>query len=90
MKTWTEQPGPLPTLPGMAPGIVESWDRTPAEKPRATVQCSACYRTLTDELFWAVKACNFATDDGETGAHKYRRCDDCRTARKHPQREDPR
>lgn len=85
MPTWTPQPGPLPTLPGKAPGIVESWDRTPTSKPRATVQCAACHRTYTAELFWAVKAINFATDEGHSGWHKYRRCDDCRTARRHPE-----
>lgn len=84
MKTWTAQPGPLPTLPGKASGVVESWDATSDDRARITVQCSACYRTHTDVVFWAVKACNFAADPGETGWHKYRRCDDCRNARRHP------
>lgn len=84
MKTWTAQAGPLPTLPGMMSGIVESWDRTPTQKPRITVQCSVCHRTRTDDVFWAVKACDFSADPGETGWHKYRRCDDCRGARRHP------
>lgn len=84
MKTWTDQPGPLPTLPGKVEGIVASWDATPDARARVTVQCSACHRTHTDVVFWAVKACDFSADPGETGWHKYRRCDDCRNARRHP------
>lgn len=82
MPTWTEQPRPLPTLPGMVTGIIESWDQP---KPRITVQCSTCLRTLTDDVFWAVNACNFRPDAGTTGHTKYRRCRDCVTARRHPE-----
>ena len=88
MQTWTEQSGPLPTLPGKSPGIVGYWPRTPASRPRATVQCAVCYRTLTGPLQAVVGKCNFAADaDSDFGSLKYRRCWDCIEAHRHPERE---
>lgn len=52
---------------------------------RITVQCSTCLRTLTDDVFWAVNACNFRPDAGTPGHTKYRRCRDCVAARRHPE-----
>ena len=81
---WVEEVGPLPTAEGMATGVVASWDATEATRARIKVQCSTCHRTRIDDVFWAVKSCTFAADPGATGWHKYRRCDDCRNARRHP------
>lgn len=89
---WEDHDGPLPTLPGCIGGIIAM--RLPPQKKYATVQCSACCRTVTDLLICAVTEINFARGYeipgsggrwSEPGTLMYRRCRDCRVAGRHPE-----
>lgn len=76
-----EHPGPLPTVPGGAPGIVAVNGR------ETTAQCAVCYRTATGESPAAVVMLGrwkFEPDVGDIGWTEYRRCPDCVEARRHP------
>ena len=90
--TWEDYDGPLPTLPGCTDGIIEQFPC--GGRLMATVQCSACYRTVTDLLIVAVSEVNFGRGYeipgsggrwSEPGTLPYRRCRDCRTAGRHPE-----
>lgn len=77
-----------PTAPGCAAGIVEHVDRG-----RTTVQCAVCLRTATgrrvaDPVVHA--GWNHTSDDYDalrgplSQPTPYKRCPDCRAARRHP------
>jgi hypothetical protein len=75
---------PLPTMEGKVSGIIAH------DRPNATVQCSVCHRTATGKTFFAVKWADFANDDRDDWDHPkpalpYRRCEDCRSRKLHPQ-----
>lgn len=77
MVTWATPGALMPTVAGYSPGVVG------IDGSRTTTQCQVCHRTATGETFWAVKAINFAPDEGEAGHLTYRRCQDCQAARRH-------
>lgn len=70
----------LPTMEGKSPGVI--WH----EKPNVTVQCAVCFKTATGRTQAAVKHIMFDGDRNEYGQSavlKYRRCRDCKAARRH-------
>ena len=72
---------PLPGS-GDGPGVVEY-----TKGKSITVQCSVCLRTATardPHKVVVIEAWNFAPDADKGGYTLYRRCPDCRDARKHP------
>lgn len=84
--TWGTPGELLPTLPGKAPGIVGmDFSTTPAT---VTAQCAVCLRTYTDMSVLALRQINH---EGDLIAEpfmygpstKYRRCSDCRSAKRH-------
>ncbi len=84
---WQDHPGPLPTIAGKVSGIIDVQPRPGRRGSIFTVQCSVCYRTVTDLGILAVGKIHFGRDDG-VGTHPYRRCDQCRAARRHPAGQD--
>lgn len=71
----------LPTMEGKTVGVI--WHKY----PHATTQCSVCFKTATGRTQLAVKHIMFDGDEGVFGEDrilKYRRCRDCRDARRHP------
>lgn len=81
---WRNHSEPLVDLPHdtHTPGIIRL-DPFRPRRPWTTVQCSVCHRTATAYFVIALNAINFAADD--YGTEPYRRCDDCRDARLHPE-----
>lgn len=79
---WEPQGGLLPTAPGKAPGIISA--KRDAGGLLLTIQCSACWTTVTGYGILAVRAIDFSPDPGVPGWLPYRRCAQCREARKHP------
>ena len=77
-----------PDAPGRVSGVVHVGEANPRTRQAPhTVQCSVCLRTATGASAAAPiihAAWNFTPDDGERGATDYRRCPDCRAARRHP------
>ena len=76
----------LPTMRGKVSGVVGH----NAAATTWTIQCSVCFTCATGPLILAVNWCDFTADVNDhgypTGAPlPYRRCDDCRKARKHPE-----
>ena len=77
-----------PTVPGCVTGVVHVGETDPRTRQAPhTVQCSVCLRTATGASAAAPiihAGWNFTPDEGERGATDYRRCPDCRAARRHP------
>ena len=82
MPIWEPQGRLLPTAPGKAPGIIFAERDT--RGLLLTLQCSACWTTVTDYGLSAVHAVDFSPDPGVSGWLPYRRCVQCRETRKHP------
>lgn len=85
--TWGTPGELLPSLPGKAPGIVGmDFSTTPAT---VTTQCAVCLRTYTDMTILALRQISHEGDsiDGMLSAPstRYRRCSDCRIAKRHPE-----
>lgn len=79
----------LPTVSGMAPGVVHTEDGGRG----LTVQCSVCLRTATGPTpgdVIVIGGWHFENDTEPgrrwplPGHATYRRCPDCRAARQHP------
>lgn len=73
-----------PTMPGKATDVVHMDGR------QITVQCAVCLRTATGHTPWwviVVHHWNHAPDKGTAlgAATPYKRCPDCRDAKRHPQ-----
>ena len=77
-----------PDAPGCVSGVVHVGETDPRTRQAPhTVQCSVCLRTATGASAAAPiihAGWNFTPDEGERGATDYRRCPDCRAARRHP------
>ena len=79
---WEPQGGLLPTAQGKSPGIISAKRDTGGLL--LTIQCSSCWTTVTGYGILAVRAIDFSADPGVSGYLPYRRCQQCREARKHP------
>lgn len=75
---------PLPKLEGKVSGVV-GWETSEVGRPVVSVQCSTCNRVATGPTLFAVQWALFKKDAGEPGIHPYRRCQECRDARQHPE-----
>ncbi|OCH81773.1 hypothetical protein [Gordonia sp. UCD-TK1] len=75
---------PLPALEGKVSGVV-GWQTDDKGKSIASVQCSTCHQVAAGPTIFAVQWALFKKDKGEPGIHPYRRCQDCRDARRHPE-----
>lgn len=77
-----DNPAPLPTLEGYSTGIVAKGDDR-----SITGQCAVCLRTAeahTPRDLVILGRWRFDPDPGGNGWVEYRRCPDCREARRHP------
>lgn len=82
--TFSDPGRPLPTLEGKVSGVV-GWQTGATGKSIASVQCSTCHRVAAGPTIFAVQWALFKKDKGEPGIHPYRRCQECRDARRHPE-----
>ena len=82
--TFSDPGRPLPKLEGKVSGVV-GWQTDATGKSIASVQCSTCYRVAAGRTLFAVQWALFKKDEGEPGIHPYRRCQECRDARRHPE-----
>ena len=81
--TLTDPGHALPKLEGKVSGVV-GWQTDDKGKSIASVQCSTCHQVAAGPTIFAVQWALFTKDAGEPGIHPYRRCQDCRDARRHP------
>lgn len=70
----------LPDVPGCTSGVVAQ------DGAVCTVQCAVCFGTVTGKAIFATGHITFAPDDGAPRQPlAYRRCRDCRAAKRHPE-----